>query len=89
MLHVCKKQIHHKGILIKSTKFNHIWWKYQSIMHNISSSEKIQPLLYSHIKINQNICLKLFWTVVNVAYFSWLYDFFTGKGNIMDRGLHF
>ncbi len=40
------------------------WTNYQSIIHkDVSSSEKVHALLSSHIKIHNDICLELFWTV--------------------------
>ncbi len=39
-------------------KLTKIW-----VHNNGSSSEKVHPLLSSHIKIHPHICLELFWTV--------------------------
>ncbi len=58
---------------------------------NASSSEKVHPLLSSHIKIHLHIGLEKFWTVFTCkrcliyAYFSLdSDDFFTGVSKIMD-----
>ncbi len=68
-LYVCNKHIHNRGILNLK---HHFWPKYESIIHNnASSSEKVHPLLSSHIRIH--ICLEQFWTVVSClicTYFS-------------------
>ncbi len=41
------------------------------IYNNASSTEKVNPLLSSHIKIHQHICLELFFLVISLcAYFS-------------------
>ncbi len=56
---VCKKQEHHQSVLTLNCCF-----KLKSIIHNSSSSsEKVHPLLSSHMKIHKHICLELFWTV--------------------------
>ncbi len=59
-LHVCKKQIHYWGTLTLNCCF---WPKYHSIIHNVYFSEKVLPLVSSHIKIYWHICLELFWAV--------------------------
>ncbi len=40
------------------------------VHNNFSSSEKIPPLLSSHIKIHQHICLDLFFYALICAYLS-------------------
>ncbi len=58
---------HDKNITIIHTipSLNCCFWpKYKSRIHNnTSSSEKSPCPVVSHIKIHQNICLGLFWTV--------------------------
>ncbi len=73
-MHICHKQIHFWGVFIWNCCF---WTKYQSIVHNnTSSSEKAHLLLFPHIKIYRYICLETFWTVLackrclSCAYFS-------------------
>ncbi len=72
--------------------FDKIW-----VHNNAFSSEKVHPLLFSHIKIHRHICLELFWTVfvykhcLICAYFSPDSDeiVFIGESNVMDKGLVF
>ncbi len=56
-----RKKMHHYDLL----SLNYCSWpKYESIIHNnVSSSEKVHPLLFSLIIIHWHFCLELFWTV--------------------------
>ncbi len=67
--------------------------KYEFINHNASSSGKVHPLLSSHIKIQQCICLELF-SLVNCACSAHIYlliqtCFFFHWRNNMERGIVF
>ncbi len=56
-MYVCKKQIHQDAFLNSN---RHFQTRYKSIIHNNApSSEKVHPVLSSHIKIHQHICLEL------------------------------
>ncbi len=63
------------------------------IYNNASSS--VHPLLLTHIKIHQYICLELFllvngaWSEHISLYIQKKKNVFTGENNIMDRGLIF
>ncbi len=53
-LAVCKKQSIFNRLFNSLTGFN------------VFFSEKVHPLLSSHIKIHQHICLEMFWTALAV-----------------------
>ncbi len=64
-----------------------------SIIHNNSSfSEKVHPLLFSHIKIHRHICLELFLLVIvawSVHISLLIQTRQLPESNILDRGLVF
>ncbi len=83
---VCKKQIHHKGVLTLNCRF---WPKYKSIIHNNAySSEKVQPLLSltkppTYLFLD---CYNLYLLLDLCIFLSWFRqdDFFTAESNIVD-----
>ncbi len=65
----------------------------RAIIHNNASFSESPSPVFSHIKIQRDICLQLFWTVFTykcIFLSRFRQDnFFTGQSNIMNRGLMF